>query len=408
MVRKVGKLLLKSASYDKEREMGEISFPIKLQTACSGTDAPSIALGLIKESLERLKVEESSDKSSDSSSSDDDDDDCHKTKDGRLVHGFEYEHQMSCEIEPFKQAYIGRNFPGVLLFPDITKLSEATNVIDVYGRSQKIPQGGNLFVACTSCKDFSMLNSSRRKDIEDKGTSGETFLAAVEFLDQQQPTFAIFENVDKAPWNNMQEYIQGRISLRNRNSLTGKSIKDKASDKDKKKVDKASNADHNLKFTINNDGKYITEVVPGQVGVQAGLPIEGFMKGESTEVRPLIASKKARELALKNKKKDEVPMITLGQLAKEHNINLEMDTLVLEKKARYHTHLVRVDTKKYGLPQTRNRKYLFVWRSDDPNDDLGKYMQEIMDYLKTPLLNSMDAFLLPDTHDRIRCFREAL
>lgn len=53
-------------------------------------------------------------------------------------------------------------------------------------------------------------------------------------------------------------------------------------------------------------------------------------------------------------------------------------------------------------------QYLFMWRSDDPDDDLGEYFEQILDHLKTPLLHSMDAFLLPDTHDRIRCFREAL
>ena len=51
---------------------------------------------------------------------------------------------------------------------------------------------------------------------------------------------------------------------------------------------------------------------------------------------------------------------------------------------------------------------MFVWLSDDPDDDLGEYFQEILDHLKTPLLHSVEAFLLPDTHDRIRCFREAL
>ena len=56
-------------------------------------------------------------------------------------HGFTYEHNMSCEIEPFKQAYIGRNFPEVLLFPDITKLTEKETVVDVYGREQTIPEG---------------------------------------------------------------------------------------------------------------------------------------------------------------------------------------------------------------------------------------------------------------------------
>ena len=53
-------------------------------------------------------------------------------------------------------------------------------------------------------------------------------------------------------------------------------------------------------------------------------------------------------------------------------------------------------------------QYLFVWRSDDPDDDLGDYFEEIMESLKTPLLHYLEAFLLPSNHDRIRCFREAL
>ena len=68
-----------------------------------------------------------------------------------------------------------------------------------------------------------MLKTRNRQDIEDKGTSGETFLAAVEFLDQEQPPFAIFENVDGAPWIKMQEYITGRVELSSRNNT--KSIK---------------------------------------------------------------------------------------------------------------------------------------------------------------------------------------
>jgi hypothetical protein len=198
-VRKIGALLQQvavkesssSKSYDDDTEL---SYPIRLQTACSGTDAPSIALGLIKESLDKL------------------------VPDGRSL--FEYTHEMSCEIEPFKQAYIGRNFPGVPLFPDITKLTESETVLDVYGRRQTIPDG-NLFVAGTSCKDFSMLKTTYRIDIEDKGTSGETFLAAVEFLEVKKPAVAIFENVINAPWNKMQEYITGRLDLGNRNDKKG-------------------------------------------------------------------------------------------------------------------------------------------------------------------------------------------
>ena len=233
-----------------------------------------------------------------------------------------------------------------------------------------------------------MLKTSYRLDIEDKGTSGETFLAAVEFLDQKQPPVAIFENVDGAPWEKMQEYIRGRINLSMRNDT--KAIKDP-----RKKAD----ADKDLKFSVNDEGRYVAEAVPRQVGIRAGDVVQGFVKSgrDANDVTPVSWSgKKPTEL------------ITLGALAKKHGINLNADTLVMEKKARYCTRLVKLDTKEYGLPQTRNRKYLFIWRSDDPNDDLGDYFEEIMEHLKTPLLHAMDAFLLPDDHDRIRCFREAL
>lgn len=379
MVQKVGKLLMSTLQKeDKDREMGELNFPIKLNTACSGTDAPSIALGLVKESLDRFCSHQTTD----------DDDKKEEKKEDEDGHGFDYEHNMSCEIEPFKQAYIGRNFPGVLLFPDITKLTEKETVVDVYGRSQNIPEG-NIFVAGTSCKDFSMLKSCHRKDIEDKGTSGETFLAAVEYLEQEQPAVALFENVDKAPWEKMQEYIQGRLKLSERNSI--KNITEIKKDQ--------ADADNELTFEVDEEGRYVVEAVPRQVGIKAGNVVQGFVRGDDdpSNVQPLKSSKKKAG-----------KIVTLGQIGKEHGIELDEDILVMEKKARYKTHLIRLDTKHYGLPQTRNRQYLFVWRTDDPSDDLGEYFQLIMDHLKTPLLHSMEAFLLPPTHDRIRCFREAL
>ena len=361
-VRKIGDLLLSAIKQKPSDTSKDLAFPIQLQTACSGTDAPSIALGLVKESLDKLLPTHS--------------------------HGFDYSHEMSCEIEPFKQAYIGRNFPGVPLFPDITKLTSGPKVLDVYGREQSIPDG-NFFVAGTSCKDFSMLKTRDRLDIEDKGTSGETFLAAVEFLDQKQPPVAIFENVDGAPWEKMQEYIRGRLKLEKRNDT--KAIKDS-----KGKAD----ADNLLIFSVNENGRYVAEEIPRQVGIRAGAVVEGFVS-EGCNAKDVTLIEAPPEWEGKRK-------ITLGQMAKKHGIDLNADTLVLEKKVRYCTHLCKVDTKNYGLPQTRNRKYLFIWRSDDPDDDLGDYFQEILDHLKTPLLHSMDAFLLPDTHDRIRCFREAL
>jgi hypothetical protein len=82
-VQKVAGLLqlVKSCKNGEElNTAGQLCFPIKIQTACSGTDAPSIALELIQESFDRM---------------------CTENK-------FDYEHLMSCEIEPFKQSYIHR------------------------------------------------------------------------------------------------------------------------------------------------------------------------------------------------------------------------------------------------------------------------------------------------------------
>ena len=106
-------------------------------------------------------------------------------------------------------AYIARNFDSVL-FPDISKLANEMPV-DVYGRPMAIPEF-NMFVAGTSCKNFSMLRSKRRLDIEDRGCSGETFMAAVETLYKEKPKLTIFENVEKAPWAKM----AGKVNSSNR------------------------------------------------------------------------------------------------------------------------------------------------------------------------------------------------
>lgn len=88
----------------------------------SSRDVHTPALGLVRSTLDDFARADSGEKEG-----------------GKNAHDFDYEHNMSCEIEPFKQGYIGRNFPGVLLFPDITKLADGETVTDVYGREQTIP-----------------------------------------------------------------------------------------------------------------------------------------------------------------------------------------------------------------------------------------------------------------------------
>jgi hypothetical protein len=125
---------------------------LKLGTACSGTDAPALALQIVQEQLEK-----------------------------RGVSDFHFLHEFSCENEPFKQAYLARNFDS-LLYPDITKLTteDGSAPRDVFGREQPLPLV-NLFVAGTSCKNFSAQRGRKRMDIEEHGCSGETFLAAGKF-----------------------------------------------------------------------------------------------------------------------------------------------------------------------------------------------------------------------------------
>ncbi len=68
---------------------------LRVATMCSGTESPLLALELIQESIEEQ----------------------FQTK-------LEIEHVFSCEIEPFKQAYIERNFSPPILFRDICELGD--------------------------------------------------------------------------------------------------------------------------------------------------------------------------------------------------------------------------------------------------------------------------------------------
>jgi len=73
--------------------MQKLSRPLRIATMCSGTESPILALRLMFRQLEQQTGIK-----------------------GRMHHIF------SAEIEPFKQAYIERNFGPPLLFRDVTEL----------------------------------------------------------------------------------------------------------------------------------------------------------------------------------------------------------------------------------------------------------------------------------------------
>ncbi|EJD41795.1 hypothetical protein AURDEDRAFT_105919 [Auricularia subglabra TFB-10046 SS5] len=142
---------------------------LRVATMCSGTESPLLALDLICGAL--------------------------KDKHGATL---DIDHVFSCEIEPFKQAYIERNFHPPIIFRDVCELGgeEATTV---YGSKAKVPGNVDILIAGTSCVDYSNLNNEKQ-DLEGAGESGKTFHGMLDWVVNTRPPLVILENVCSAPW----------------------------------------------------------------------------------------------------------------------------------------------------------------------------------------------------------------
>ncbi|KAG7445040.1 uncharacterized protein BT62DRAFT_1007412 [Guyanagaster necrorhizus] len=150
---------------------------LRVATMCSGTESPLLALELIQKSiLEQHGV------------------------------NFEIEHVFSCEIEPFKQAYIERNFHPPILFRDVCELGNA-EAHTAYGALALVPGDVDLLVAGTSCVDYSNLNNEKQ-DIDANGESGRTFRGMMSWVTNHRPPIVILENVCSAPWARVQEKFE--------------------------------------------------------------------------------------------------------------------------------------------------------------------------------------------------------
>ncbi|KAK4046509.1 hypothetical protein OIV83_006035 [Microbotryomycetes sp. JL201] len=143
---------------------------LRVGTMCSGTESPLLALGLISNALKDLTGKD-----------------------------LKVEHIFSCEIEPFKQAYIERNFAPPLLFRDVTELGE-DEALTAYGGRAAVPGNIDMLVAGTSCVDYSPLNT-KKKTIDARGESGRTFFGMMDYVVKHKPTIVILENVSGAPWD---------------------------------------------------------------------------------------------------------------------------------------------------------------------------------------------------------------
>ncbi|KAH9072095.1 hypothetical protein EDB83DRAFT_2361141 [Lactarius deliciosus] len=142
---------------------------LRVATMCSGTESPLLALNLISRAMTE--------------------------KFGNTI---EVEHVFSCEIVPFKQAYIERNFQPPLLFRDVCELGD-NYAYTAYGAKAYVPGNVDILIAGTSCVDYSNLNNEK-KDIDQGGESGRTFHGMLDWVKKHRPPVVILENVCSAPW----------------------------------------------------------------------------------------------------------------------------------------------------------------------------------------------------------------
>ncbi|KAK1750800.1 hypothetical protein QBC47DRAFT_406500 [Echria macrotheca] len=202
--------------------------PVKLHVAtlCSGTDAPIIGLSLLKEG-------------------------CMSVGKGAVI---DFVHHFSCEIEPFKQAFIRRNLPpDTIIFRDVVELATSTDgtATAAGGHKVAIPtQELDILYSGTSCVDYSTLNNKRgelmaverllasynksaeppmimidqsfvatiqqdvqliRDQVGAAGESSRTFLSALKLIVDRRPKAIIMENVSGAPWSMYQDFIFPKI-----------------------------------------------------------------------------------------------------------------------------------------------------------------------------------------------------
>ena len=315
---------------------------LSMATACSGTDAPVVAMIVAKEALARKGV------------------------------NFDFTHTMSCELEPYKQSFIARNHPDVLIFPDIRVLGttpKGGQATTVYGGKAAVPSA-DMLVAGTSCKDFSGLKGRDRKSIEALGTSGQTFFGFVELLLEQGYRTAIIENVQGAEWHKMAQYISGRVPVRD------------AAD---------------LGFAKEKSGAWVVSEVSAVAGVRAGTKLKGVAKHKSGRIVALGGGSSKKSTA------------SFHDLAKEHGLD-DGDTLIFELPVEYHCKLLDMDAKEFGLPQTRTRNYMLIWRPElyPEGADVSELWMDLVDFLRCPLKFPIDSFLLADESDRVHRFRDAL
>lgn len=146
---------------------------VRIFTMCSGTEAPVLAMDLLKEAF------------------------------GRKGLCFNYDHLASAEIEPFKQGYIELNFHPRNLFRDVTEFNRKT-ATTAYGAKVAVPNKCHIVVAGSACVDYSSLNA-HIKTFGQQGESYATMMGVLNYCENNRPAMVILENIKGAPWDRILE-----------------------------------------------------------------------------------------------------------------------------------------------------------------------------------------------------------
>ena len=77
------------------------------------------------------------------------------------------------------------------------------------------------------------------------------------------------------------------------------------------------------------------------------------------------------------------------------------EPLTLAAPVVYRTTLAYLDAKEWGVPQTRARKYMLLWKEGSFGEgvDVARRWHELCTHLRCPLKYNVDSFLLADEND---------
>ena len=153
------------------------------------------------------------------------------------------------------------------------------------------------------------------------------------------------------------------------------------------------------------------KLIVSQVFPQHGLRLGAALKGWSTKAGGEMSLDKAALATLGLKRGGTIELRALCQRL-SLSVTDTSATLIFQMPVKYEATFMQVDSKKYGLPHTRQRKYLLAWKEGTYGElapkEVAAYWQEMVIGLQTSLDHPVEAFLLPDTSDRIRRFRDVL